>query len=302
MAVLKDRARADHDGALHEGAGDLRAGLDDNGADQHALVVDLALHAAFDAVEEHLVALQDVLDAAGVLPVPAVLLGPDGRAVGHQPLDGVGDLQLAARARHDRVDGLVDGWGEEVDADERQVGARHRGLLDEPLHDARRVHLGHAERARVLDLGDEHLGGRTQRVELGGGLGDALGEHVVAEVHHEVVVAEEVLGELHALGEALGALLRDVRDLDAEPGPVAERLGYLLDVVADDDPDLGDTEVADVVEHPLKDGLVGDRDELLGHGVAERAQSASRTAAQNQSLHGVLFCRGCVVVEASTGT
>ena len=48
-------------------------------------------------------------------------------------------------------------------------------------------------------------------------------EHVVAQVHHEVVVAEEVAGDEHAVGEPAGRVLRDVGDLDAELRAVADR-------------------------------------------------------------------------------
>ena len=48
-----------------------------------------------------------------------------------EPLDGVGDLQLAARRRIDRPDGLVDRPVEQVHADEGEVRRRVGGLLDE---------------------------------------------------------------------------------------------------------------------------------------------------------------------------
>src|SRR4029450_12694618 len=50
----------------------------------------------------------------------------DAVAVVDQPLDGVGDLQLAPVGRLDRGDGLVDGGVEQVDAHEGEVG---RGLV-----------------------------------------------------------------------------------------------------------------------------------------------------------------------------
>ena len=47
-------------------------------------------------------------------------------------------------------------------------------------------------------------------------------EHVVAEVHDEVVVAEEVVRDEHAVREAARRVLVDVRDLDAEVRAVAD--------------------------------------------------------------------------------
>ena len=79
------------------------------------------------------------------------------------------------------------------------------GLLDEPHDVAVRVDLGDAELRGIVDVGEQDLRGgrRAVVVELGRGasrsaskrvdeLLEALLEHVVAEVHHEVVVAEEV--------------------------------------------------------------------------------------------------------------
>ena len=65
-------------------------------------------------------------------------------------------------------------------------------------------------------------------------------QHVVAEVHDEVVVAEEVARDQHAVREAERCVLRDVGDLDAEPASRRRpRLAISASrVVADDDADL----------------------------------------------------------------
>jgi hypothetical protein len=58
-------------------------------------------------------------------------------------------------------------------------------------------------------------------------LGEVLFEHVVAEVHHEVVVAEEPTGDQHAVGEPERLLLGDVGDVDAPkrlPSPTASMI------------------------------------------------------------------------------
>ena len=52
---------------------------------------------------------------------------------------------------------------------------------------------------------------------------EVLLQQVVAEVHHEVVPAEEVAGDQHAVGQPERRLLRDVGDLGAEVAAVTER-------------------------------------------------------------------------------
>ena len=51
---------------------------------------------------------------------------------------------------------------------------------------------------------------------------EILLQQVVAEVHHEVVVAEEVAGDEHAVGQPERRVLGDVGDLGAEVAAVAD--------------------------------------------------------------------------------
>ena len=161
---------------------------------------------------------------------PLQHLVPDALAVVDQPLDRVGDLELAAGRRLDRRDGVVDVGVEEVDADDREVGRRVGRLLDQ-LHDLA-VGAEHrdAELAGVVDVGEQDLrvtrtppSARPGRVRTFGlealdELLQTLLQHVVAEVHDEVVVAEEVAGDQDAVGEPERRVLADVRDLDAPTG------------------------------------------------------------------------------------
>ena len=145
-----------------------------------------------------------------------------------QPLDGVGDLQLAARRRLDRPHRLVDRRVEQVDADEGEVRRRVGRLLDERDDVAVGVERGDAEAVRVghlleQDLGRRRVGRRPGRLEGADERGEVLLEQVVAEVHHEVVVAEEVAGDQHAVGQAERRVLGDVGDRGAEAAAVAER-------------------------------------------------------------------------------
>ena len=82
-------------------------------------LVDLALDAAFDRLEEATVGLEERRLLAGVDPPAAEHLGAHPVPVVDQPLDGVGDLEFAARRRFDGVDRLVDRAG--------RRGRRRRG-------------------------------------------------------------------------------------------------------------------------------------------------------------------------------
>jgi hypothetical protein len=98
-----------------------------------------------------------------------------------------------------------------------------------------RPELGDAELRRVLDLGEQDLGVVGAGAELVDELGDAADDEVVAEVHDEVLVAEEVLRDEHAVREAQRGVLLDVGDADAELGAVADGRLDLGGGVADDD-------------------------------------------------------------------
>ena len=122
-------------------------------------------------------------------------------------------------------------------------------------------------------------------------LGDPLPQQVVAQVHDEVVVAEEVAGDQHAVGEAERRVLGDVGDLGTPAGAVADRRADLGAGVTGDDADLGDARLDHVLDAVEQDRLVGDRHQLLGAGVGDRAQSGAGSAGEDESLHGALSSR-----------
>ncbi len=120
-----------------------------------------------------------------------------------------------------------------------------------------------------------------------GELDEALLEHVVAQVHDEVVVAQEVAGDQHAVGQAERGLLRDVGDLDAPAGAVAD-VGH--DVVgpgaADDDADLLDAGLGHRLDAVEDDRLVGDGHELLRARVGDGAEPAAGAPGEDETFHG----------------
>ena len=218
-------------------------------------------------------------------------MGLDAHAPVDHVLDRVGDLELAARARRDRASRLVDGGGEHVDADERKVAAGCLRLLDE-AHDAVAVELGDAVVLRI-----RHRREQDQRVALAASealdqLDDPALQEVVAEVHHERLIAEEGLGRQHGVGEAGRRLLEDVGDLDAEARSVAGGGADLLAGLGrDDDADLLDARGRDRLDPVEEHGLVGDRDQLLGARVRDRAQPRALAAGEDQALHAASSLR-----------
>ena len=147
------------------------------------------------------------------------------------------------------------------------------------------IEFGDAELLRVVDLREQDLGVGTAALELVDQIGDATDDEVVTQVHHEVVVAEEVAGDEHAVRQPQRGVLRNVGGSDPEVGPVADRCLDLGVGVADDDPDVGDAGVPNSLEAVEQHRLVGDRDQLLGRGVGDRPQAGAGAARQHECLH-----------------
>ena len=136
------------------------------------------------------------------------------------------------------------------------------------------VELGDTEAVRVgyplqQDLRGGRLVGGARRFEGVHERTEILLEQVVAEVHHEVVVAQEVGGDEDAVGQAEGRVLRDERDLRTPLRAVAERGHHLVARVADDDADFGDARRHHRLDAIEQDGFVGHRYQLFGAGVRD---------------------------------
>ena len=83
-----------------------------------------------------------------------------------------------------------------------------------------------------------------------------------------------------------GCVLVDVGDLDAELRAVADRGLDLVAGLADhDDPDVLDAGRGELLDAVEDDRLVGDRHELLGARVGDRAQPGAGAAGEDQALH-----------------
>ncbi len=158
-----------------------------------SLVLHVPVVARHQAVEDDPVRLQHVLEAARVLPPTLDDVWPHHESMVDQPLDRVGDLELAARRRPDGLHRLEDRRVEHVHADQRQVGRRRLRLLHEPNDLAVRRSsatpnwLGFGTAASRIWL----LGFSSRKRVTSGA--EPLANQVVAEVHAERLRAEERL-------------------------------------------------------------------------------------------------------------
>ena len=122
-------------------------------------------------------------------------------------------------------------------------------------------------------------------LEFGDELGEALLEHVVAQIHHEVVVTKEVLGDENTVGKTKRGVLRDVRHLDPELRAVAHRGADLFARLADDDADFFDPRQRHGLDAIEQDRLVGDGDQLFGARMGDRPEAGAGPAREDQALH-----------------
>src|ERR671919_1915075 len=290
VAVHHAGARPD-DGGVEEPAGhQLGARLGDHPAPDGRPGVYRSLDPRLQRLEHQPVALEQRILLARVDPPALEDLVVDAMAVVDQPLEGVGVLHLPPPRRLDGGDGVVHAAVEQVDTHQRQVGRRVDRLLDQP-HDLAPVRqLGYAELAWVVDPGQQDLrrGRRSvaRRLEAVGEAGQPLLQHVVAQVHHEVVLGEELPRDQHAVSQPQWLVLPDVGDVDAPAGSVANRRHDLVAGGADDDADLLDARLDHVLDAVEEDRLVGDGHELLGARVGDGPETAAGAPGEDETFHG----------------
>ena len=184
--------------------------FDDNPAVDRRRVVDLAVDARFDHLEQQSVCFQQRRQLSGVDPPTGQQLAAHPLALIDQPLDCVGDLQFAPWRRSDRTNSFVDGAIEQVHADQGKIAGRIGRLLDETNNVPGLVEFGDAEAMRIGNLLQQDLHGRrlvadARSFECVDEGTEILLEQVVTEIHHEVVVAEKLAGDEHAMGKTEGA-------------------------------------------------------------------------------------------------
>ena len=63
----------------------------------------------------------------------------------------------------------------------------------------------------------------TGTFEISDELFKTLLEHVVAQIHNEIVIAQKLVGDQHAVRQAEGFILRNVSNFDTELAAIADR-------------------------------------------------------------------------------
>ena len=112
-------------------------------------------------------------------------------------------------------------------------------------------------------------------------------EDVVAEDQRDAVVTDEVGADDERLGQSVRRGLDRIRDLDAPRRAVPEQPAELVDVLRRrDDEDLADAGHHQRGQRVVDHRLVVDGHELLADAARDRVQPRSRTAGEDDPLHG----------------
>lgn len=239
--------------------------------------------------------LVQALHGAGVQPRVASAEGDDGQ----RPLLQVhlverGDLQLPARGGLHLV-----GLGGHVARVEVQagdgVGALGLGGLlldgDGPplaieLHDAEALGVVHVV---AEDRGPPRLGvldGASQVARQAVAVEDVVAEHEGARL-----AGDEVLADGEGLGQAVGARLLGVGEVDAVAGAVPEQALEVGEVRRrGDDQDVPDARQHEGGQRVVDHWLVVDRQQLLGGHERERVQAGAGPACEDDALHFLPSC------------
>jgi len=124
---------------------------------------------------------------------------------------------------------------------------------------------------------ESDAGGVVPGLETPDEVVNAVVEDVVAEIDHEVVVADEVAGAGDGVRESERPPLHDVGDINAEPRAISQEfLDRFPALVAEDDADFIDAGISEVLDPILEHGLVGDWDELFRPGMGGGASRCHR--------------------------
>ena len=160
----------------------------------------------------------------------------------------IGDLELATTRRGEMFDHVEGVRAQEVDADRDQVALGDGRLLLEADHLALGIELGHPEPLRIGYAVQERAGPVRTGVELRRHVREiTAAQDVVAEDAAERIVADEGAGEPDRVGDAQGAALVAIGQLQPEVPPVAQQLDDVTDALAaDDDHHLADAHPASV--------------------------------------------------------
>src|SRR5919202_129373 len=285
VGVHDSRVLADDRGAANHAVDPLSTCLDGHLTVDLRVPVDKAVDRMGQLLQHEPICIQHVHLLPGVDPPATMDVGIDAVLVLDEVLDRIGDFELAAPRRTNMLDRFPDMMVEHVDADQCEVGDELLGFLDQPLDLALAIQLRHPELARVGDFLEYDLRVPVARAELLDERRDSAFEAVIAEKHDETLVAQEITALLDGVGQAKRRALLNVGDVHAPAPTAAHRVFDLLRRIADDDADLGNAGVANGLDHPEEDRLVGHGNKLFGLGIGQRVKARTFTTAQDQTFH-----------------
>ncbi len=198
-------------------------------------VVHVAVDPPVEALQDHAVDLQHVGDVPGVLPVAR-----DDAWIVRRDRASMRYWMAWVISNSPRPEGRMARTASWIAGVKRYTPTSARSLLGCSGFSSRPITWPSAsssatpkERGSGTWVSRIWASGRS-RAELVDEVADAADDEVVAEVHDEVVVTEEVPCDQHRVGQAQRLLLRDVGDLQAELRSVADRLLDLGGGVTDD--------------------------------------------------------------------
>src|SRR6266508_169562 len=203
---------ADDRRAANRAIDDLGTLLDDHLADQLRVAIDVSFDYGGQLFQDQAISLKHIVLLAGIDPPSLVDVGEYLPAMFDEPLDRVGDLQFAAPGWRDRIDRLPDARIEQVNPNQRQIGARLTRLLGQADDAPMLVKFGDAVLLRVRDTLEYDLRVVVAVAELLDQQRDPALDAVIAQEHDEALVAEKVVRDLDRVRQAERLVLRDILD------------------------------------------------------------------------------------------
>ena len=201
----------------------------------------------------------------------------------------VGDLELAPGRGREAARDLHDLVVVEVEAGDRDVRRRHARLLDDLGGAPARVEGDDAVALGVADVVAEH--GRPPGVPgrlLQEGRHAVAVEDVVAQHQRDGVPADEGRADEEGLGEAPGAGLLGVGELESPPGAAAQQLPEPWQVLGRrDDEDLPDPRQHQRGQGVVDHRLVVDREQLLADDLGQGIEPRAAATGEDDALHRV---------------
>ena len=163
-----------------------------------------------------------------------------------------------------------------------------RGFSSKPMTTAFGVELGDTEPLRVGDAVEQRARAEVARFELSGDVGQLRpAQDVVTKDAAEGFGTDEVARETDGLGDAVGAGLVAVGQIEPEVRSVAEQLDHVADALAaDDDQHLTDTHAGERLDRVVDHRPVVDRQQVLVRDDRQREQPGRGPARQHDALHG----------------